>query len=129
MRCLQLLLFTHLILSQVHYDMAVYNMVGRFSEDKQTSDPSSALFHLQQAGNFESQEALEVLYKLYQQIPCDGFDIEVEDTPENQGIGFCYLYKLAKSGNKDAMIKTAQCFETGIGFGKSTGDCMLVEQK
>lgn len=118
------------ILGKVHYDMAVYNMTGRFSEDKQTSDPSSALFHLERAGDCLCSDALEVLYKLYQQIPCDGFEgITVEDTPQNQAAGFGYLRKLAEAGNKDAMIKTAQCFETGLGFGEVVDDSQTPQRK
>ena len=99
--------------------MANYNLIGRFSEDQKTPDNESAMFHLEKATECDNLKALELLSKMYLQIPHDEFsELSVSDTPSNQCRGFDYLYRAAELGDREAMVRVAEALETGIGLGE-----------
>ena len=109
--------------------MAKYNAVGRFSEPDRAPDWESALFHLEKAGACGLPEALDVLSKVYLQIPPEDFsELRVPDTPGNQCIGFDYTIQAAQAGSVVAMVRVAEGLETGDGLGEAPKDSS-VEQR
>lgn len=109
--------------------MARYNAVGRFSEPDRTPDWDSAMFHLEKAGACGLLEALEVLSKIYLQIPQEEFsELRVPDTAGNQCIGFDYTVRAAEAGSVVAMVRVAEGLESGQGLGVAA-EGMPVKQR
>ena len=109
--------------------MARYNAAGRFSEPDRTPDWDSAMFHLEKAAACGLLEALEILSKIYLQIPPEEFfELRVPDTPQNQCIGFDYTIQAAEAGSVEAMVRAAEGLESGQGLGEAAGDLSIKQR-
>jgi len=101
------------ILGKIHYELATYNYIGRFSDT--VPDFKSALFHLEKASLLGSLEANKVLAYKYFNLHTDQFD-EVPVEEDHDRAMDC-LIEVATRGDKDCMMKTAKAYDTGINLG------------
>lgn len=60
------LLYINVVLLQVHYEMAVYHGMGRFTPEP---DTDAAMFHLKKAGDCDVLKALYLLGCVHLQLP------------------------------------------------------------
>lgn len=103
------------IIGEIHYDLAVYNSVGRFTDGE--PDNESSLFHLNKAALCGSLQANKVMAMKYFNLPTDQF--ETVQIREDHDRGMDCLLEAATHGDKDSMIKVAQAFDTGVNLGDS----------
>ncbi|CAI8024663.1 Eukaryotic elongation factor 2 kinase [Geodia barretti] len=101
------------ILGLIHWELAVYHELGRFSQD-QVPDLASVRFHLETAAACTLPSALYTLARIYLQLPHDSFkDISVTESAESEKRGMEYLQQAAEAGHRAAMIELAKHLDTG----------------
>ncbi|XP_014673783.1 PREDICTED: eukaryotic elongation factor 2 kinase-like [Priapulus caudatus] len=103
----------------VHLDLAKYHEMGRFKEqDGAECDMDAAMFHLKQAVNCEVLEAIQIMAKLYLNMPTDIFSsVQIPEDEENIDIGVGYMHNAADAGDRQAMIHLAKAYDTGVNLG------------
>ncbi|CAF0833538.1 unnamed protein product [Brachionus calyciflorus] len=109
------------ILGKIHFEMAKYHEIGRFSEKEfDNCDLNSAFFHLKHAGDLGVREAIINLAKIYLQLPHDLLSSFIlDENDENLEIGFKYLIQSADFEDKNSLFILAKAYDTGINLPKS----------
>ncbi|XP_066934705.1 eukaryotic elongation factor 2 kinase-like isoform X2 [Clytia hemisphaerica] len=103
------------ILSQVHYDLATYNYIGRFTDND--PDYDSVVYHLEKSAMSGSLQANKILAAKYSQIATEEFgELELEENYDHSMD--CYI-EAATRGDRDSMIRTARAYDTGLNLGKA----------
>lgn len=107
--------FGNSVLGQIHLDLAKYHELGRFSVQDEDYDKDAAFFHLKQSAMCGNMEAVNVMAKIYLQLPHDILTvISVNDCVENIEIGMDYMRQAACSGDRASMIFLAKAYDSGI---------------
>ncbi|XP_031558636.1 eukaryotic elongation factor 2 kinase-like [Actinia tenebrosa] len=101
------------VLGQVHFEMAKYNEIGRFTDKE--PDMESAMYHLEKAATCNVPEALLLMAEIYLQLPHDTFPLLTAEENTNKGVE--YMLRAAIGGERQAMMYMAKAYDTGNGLG------------
>ncbi|XP_054722047.1 eukaryotic elongation factor 2 kinase-like isoform X1 [Uloborus diversus] len=106
--------FGNSVLGYIHMDLIKYHEMGRFTPESQEYDHDAAFYHLKQAACCSNLEAVNLIAKIYLQIPHDLLcDITVPETAENFEIGMDYMKQAANAGDRASMIFLAKTYDSG----------------
>ena len=104
------------ILGQVHYDLALYNYLGRFTNSE--PDMESSRYHLIQATRCSSAKASKVVaYKVLGKLIDDFEDLDFEAEALDSDQIMDLLMVAATGGDQECMLAVAKAFQTGDNLG------------